>query len=189
MGLLDPKATLHTNSIGISQKRHSRPYVFIYSQVCVNNASQWNPLKVNLTLRYIKVKNFHPYQHSRALEARWSLIMQLYLFWLRHWCALAELELYDMPLGIMEVNLSSSMPSCICHIERNICDNFTVLDFETRSLMAHTLTWIEKLMEVTLITKLYPLKKCAALARISIYQILYHCLRPSCICLSMNEGL
>ena len=26
----------------------------------------------------------------------------------------------------MEVNFSSNMPSCICHMERNICDNFTL---------------------------------------------------------------
>ena len=31
-----------------------------------------------------------------------------------------------MTLGIMEVHFSSYMPSCICHMERNICDNFTL---------------------------------------------------------------
>ena len=31
------------------------------------------------------------------------------------------MKMYDMPLGTMEVNLS-----CICHMERNICDNFTL---------------------------------------------------------------
>ena len=31
-----------------------------------------------------------------------------------------------MTLGIMEVHFSSDMPSCICHMERNICDNFTL---------------------------------------------------------------
>ena len=31
-----------------------------------------------------------------------------------------------MTLGIMEVHFSSDIPSCICHMERNICDNFTL---------------------------------------------------------------
>ena len=31
-----------------------------------------------------------------------------------------------MTLGIMEVHFLSDIPSCICHMERNICDNFTL---------------------------------------------------------------
>ena len=31
-----------------------------------------------------------------------------------------------MPVGTMEVHFSSVVPSCICHMERNICDNFTL---------------------------------------------------------------
>ena len=34
--------------------------------------------------------------------------------------------MHDMPLGTMEIHFSSIMPSCICHMERNICDNFTL---------------------------------------------------------------
>ena len=44
----------------------------------------------------------------------------------RHWYASTQLEIHDMTLGIMEVHFSSDMPSCICHMERNICDNFTL---------------------------------------------------------------
>ena len=52
--------------------------------------------------------------------------MWLCPFWLRHWSALAQLEIHDIPLGIIEVHFSSNMPFWICHMERNICDNFTL---------------------------------------------------------------
>ena len=36
------------------------------------------------------------------------------------------MEIHDMSLGTMEIHFSSNMPSYICHMERNICDNFTL---------------------------------------------------------------
>ena len=34
------------------------------------------------------------------------------------------MKIHNMSLGTMEVHFSSNIPSCICHMERNICDNF-----------------------------------------------------------------
>ena len=52
--------------------------------------------------------------------------MWLCPFWPRHWCALAQLKIHDIPVGTIEVHFSSNMPFWICHMERNICDNFTL---------------------------------------------------------------
>ena len=81
-----------------------------------------------------------------------------------------------------EVHFSSDMPSCICHMERNICDNFELRFRDEESDGAYYDLDLET-NGSALITNLYPLKKCTALARTLIYQILYDCLRPSCMCL------
>ena len=56
----------------------------------------------------------------------------------RYCCASTQLEIH-MTLGIMEVHFSSYMPSCICHMERNICDNFTLRfrDEESNGAYSH----------------------------------------------------
>ena len=36
------------------------------------------------------------------------------------------MEIHDLLLATMEVHFSSNVPSCICHMERIVCDYFTL---------------------------------------------------------------
>ena len=56
--------------------------------------------------------------HSIGISEKWHSRPDVFL---------AQMEIHDVPQGTMEVHFSSNMPSCICHMEGSICDNFTLI--------------------------------------------------------------
>ena len=84
------------------------------------------------------------------------------------------MEIHDMSLGTMEIHFSSNMPSYICHMERNICDNFTLRFRDEESDGAYS--------DLDLETS-------GTYGSDPDYKPLLSEESPSCMCLSIDEGL
>ena len=88
----------------------------------------------------------------------------------------------------MEVHFSSNMPSCICHMERNICDNFRLRFRDEESDGAYSDLDLETNANDPDYKPLPSVEMHSFGQEIDI-SMLYNCLRPSCMSLSIDEGL